>query len=129
MEYLQYIIEDNTIAELLGKQNFTNDESAILELVKNAYDAKALQVILEFNADQLTITDNGVGMSSDDIKIHWMHVGKSSKEYEVTDRNNHKRILAGSKGVGRFALSRLGCNAQIFTKERVCWCSMEHRLE
>mgnify|MGYP005763916829 CR=1 FL=1 len=118
MEYLQYIIEDNTIAELLGKQNFTNDESAILELVKNAYDAKALQVILEFNADQLTITDNGVGMSSDDIKIHWMHVGKSSKEYEVTDRNNHKRILAGSKGVGRFALSRLGCNAQIFTKKK-----------
>ena len=36
MEELKYIIEDSTIAELLGVQNFTNKESAILELVKNA---------------------------------------------------------------------------------------------
>ena len=42
MEELKYIIEDSTIAELLGVQNFTNAESAILELVKNAYDAEVL---------------------------------------------------------------------------------------
>lgn len=41
MEKLQYVIEDRTIAELLGVQNFSTDESAILELVKNAYDAQA----------------------------------------------------------------------------------------
>jgi len=41
MERLKYIVEDSTIAELLGVQNFTNKESAILELVKNAYDAQA----------------------------------------------------------------------------------------
>lgn len=34
MERLKYIVEDSTIAELLGVQNFTNKESAILELVK-----------------------------------------------------------------------------------------------
>lgn len=34
MEKLQYVIEDRTIAELLGVQNFSTDESAILELVK-----------------------------------------------------------------------------------------------
>lgn len=118
MEHLQYVIEDSTIAELLGVQNFTNDESAVLELVKNAYDAKALQLTLEFEGNKLTITDNGVGMNADDIRIHWMHVGKSSKEYEVIDENNHKRILAGSKGIGRFALSRLGRNVQIFSKKK-----------
>lgn len=118
MEHLQYVIEDSTIAELLGVQNFTNDESAVLELVKNAYDAKAPQVILQFEGSKLTIIDNGVGMNSDDIKQHWMHVGKSSKEYEVIDENNHKRILAGSKGIGRFALSRLGRNVQIVSKKQ-----------
>ena len=118
MEHLQYVIEDSTIAELLGVQNFTNDESAVLELVKNAYDAKALQLTLEFEGNKLTITDNGVGMNADDIRIHWMHVGKSSKEYEVIDENNHKRILAGSKVIGRFALSRLGRNVQIFSKKK-----------
>ena len=46
MEQLQYVIEDSTIAELLGVQNFTNDESAVLELVKNAYDAKASSIEL-----------------------------------------------------------------------------------
>ena len=44
MEHLQYVIEDSTIAYLLGVNNFTNDESAILELVKNSYDAGALHV-------------------------------------------------------------------------------------
>lgn len=118
MEHLQYVIEDSTIAELLGVQNFTNDESAVLELVKNAYDAKAPQLILQFDGNKLTITDDGIGMNSDDIKQHWMHVGKSTKEYEVTDENNHKRILAGSKGIGRFALSRLGRNVQIISKKQ-----------
>lgn len=120
MEVLRYLIEDSTIAELLGVQNFTNDESAILELVKNAYDAKALEVVLEFKADQLVITDNGIGMEANDIKEHWMHVGKSAKQYEVLDDNNNKRILAGSKGIGRFALARLGRNICISTKKKDC---------
>lgn len=49
MERLKYIVEDSTIAELLGVQNFTNKESAILELVKNAYDAQANNVIYRRN--------------------------------------------------------------------------------
>lgn len=117
MEELKYIIEDSTIAELLGVQNFTNDESAVLELVKNSYDAKATILKLQFDDNRLIISDNGVGMDRDDIKRHWMHIGKSDKEYEVVDGNNKKRVLAGSKGVGRFALSRLGKNIQVFTKK------------
>lgn len=116
MEELKYIIEDSTIAELLGVQNFTTDEAAILELVKNAYDAKALKIILKFTDDQLEIIDDGVGMDSNDIKEHWMHIGKSNKDYEIIDENNKKRIQAGSKGVGRFALSRLGCQVCLHTK-------------
>ena len=67
MEQLQYIIEDKTIAYLLGANNFTNDESAILELVKNAYDAKALTVSLTFLKDSLVIEDDGIGMVTSDI--------------------------------------------------------------
>ncbi|GFZ32438.1 hypothetical protein CSC2_29640 [Clostridium zeae] len=117
MEQLKYIIEDSTIAELLGVQNFTNDESAVLELVKNSYDAKATFITLCFEGNQFIITDDGIGMNVDDIKRHWMHVGKSSKEYEVIDENNNVRVLAGSKGIGRFALSRLGRNIEICSKK------------
>lgn len=117
MEQLRYVIEDSTIAELLGIQNFTNDESAVLELVKNAYDAKATSVSLEFSGNNLTITDSGEGMSASDIRLHWMHVGKSPKQYEVVDDKGQKRILAGEKGVGRFALARLSQRVEIHTKK------------
>lgn len=120
MEQLQYVIEDSTIAELLGNQNFTTDESAILELVKNAYDAKAPTVHIEFADNRLSIIDTGVGMDEDDIKQHWMHVGKSSKGYEVIDSNNSKRVLAGSKGIGRFALARLGKHVVVHSKKENC---------
>ena len=120
MEDLKYIIEDSTIAQLLGVQNFSSDESAILELIKNAYDAKALNVVLKFFENQLEIVDDGVGMDTEDIKKHWMHIGKSNKVYEIIDENNNKRIQAGSKGVGRFALSRLGSQVQVFTKKNNC---------
>lgn len=108
MEKLKYVIEDSTIAELLGVQNFSTDEAAILELVKNAYDANALNLKIIFRNDELQFVDNGIGMNEEDIKTHWMHIGKSSKVYEIVDENNNKRIQAGSKGGGRFALSRLG---------------------
>lgn len=116
MENLQYVIEDRTIAELLGVQNFTSDESAILELIKNAYDAGALSVKVSFSEDSITVLDTGSGMNSDDIKKHWMHVGKSSKLYSF-ENSDGERVLAGSKGVGRFALARLGSHVIVYSKK------------
>lgn len=118
MEYLKYVIEDSTIAKLLGIQNFTSDESAVLELVKNSYDAEAVSLTLEFKNNSLIIKDDGKGMSDEDIKRHWMHIGKSEKGYEVLDKYNNKRIQAGSKGVGRFALARLGEYIELFSKKK-----------
>ncbi|MBU3098077.1 MULTISPECIES: ATP-binding protein [Clostridium] len=117
MEKLKYIIEDSTIAELLGAQNFTNEESAMLELVKNAFDARATELDIIFKNDELIIKDNGNGMNVEDIRQHWMHIGKSDKDYEIIDKNNKKRILAGSKGIGRFALSRLGGNVELYSQK------------
>lgn len=122
MEKLQYIIEDKTIAELLGVQNFSSDESAVLELVKNAYDARASFVKLVFKNDMLLVLDDGIGMNDDDIKQKWMHVGKSTKDYTTTLDNNQVRVLAGSKGVGRFALARLGETASVVSKRDECPC-------
>lgn len=108
MRKLEYKINNKVITELLGKQNFTNKESAILELVKNSYDALATELLIEIVNNSVIISDNGIGMDAKDIKSCWMHIGKSNKKYEVKNENGEKRILAGSKGIGRFALSRLG---------------------
>lgn len=124
MEELKYIIEDRTIAEVLGVQNFTNEESAVLELVKNAYDAQALDVIIVISKTQMILEDSGVGMNRQKIREAWMHVGISDKEYIIGEGEN-VRILAGSKGVGRFAIARLGAQASVYTKmdgqEAVLW--------
>ena len=118
MEHLKYEVEDRTIAELLGVQNFTNEESAMLELVKNAYDAQAKCVTLDCSNGRLVIEDNGIGMSVEDIRNKWMHVGKSNKGYfSLADANGQQRILAGSKGIGRFALARLGELVTMYTKK------------
>ena len=122
MENLQYVIEARTIAELLGIQNFTSDESAVLELVKNAYDAGASEITLDFIDTQLVVKDNGCGMNYEDIKNQWMHVGKSFKEYIANHEKQRPRVLAGSKGIGRFALARLGMSSIMFSKKKGCQC-------
>ena len=124
MEQLEYIIEDSTIAEVLGVQNFSNEESAVLELIKNAYDAQSLDVIVVISKTRIIIEDHGIGMDRQKILKAWMRVGKSDKEY-IVGEGETARVLAGSKGVGRFAIARLGAKASVFTKmkgqEAVLW--------
>jgi len=111
VEELKYVIEDRTIAEVLGVQNFNNKESAILEIIKNSYDAHASLVSINILNDEIIITDNGCGMNEYDIRMYWMHIGVSSKDYQLNGR-----IMSGSKGVGRFALARLGECIEIVTQ-------------
>ena len=61
---------------MLGVQNFTNEESAVLELVKNAYDAQALNLTIHILKDKIVIEDDGIGMNREKILEAWMHVGK-----------------------------------------------------
>ena len=119
MEKLKYIVEDSTVAELLGVQSFTNKESAILELVKNAYDAQASNVSITFSNNSIVILDDGIGMSKNTIYENWMHVGKSNKEYRLMGTEcRDGRVLAGSKGVGRFALARLGASVVVYSAKK-----------
>lgn len=120
MELLKYKVEDSTIAELLGVQNFTNKESAILELVKNAFDAEATEVKIIFEKNKIIVHDNGIGMNYEDIKKNWMYIGKSEKklEYMIIDGEENERVLSGSKGIGRFAISRLGEKVKIYSTKR-----------
>ena len=54
-------------------------------------------------------------MNENDIRQAWMHVGKSTRDYKDSDTG---RIFAGSKGIGRFALARLGESVDMFTKKK-----------
>lgn len=109
---LKYTIDDEAIAELFGRQNFSTRESAIFELVKNSFDSGAKNCHISLQNDSITIIDNGDGMDQSIIENQWMHVGRSCKGYY--DRK-HNRVLAGSKGIGRFALARLGNHIELLS--------------
>lgn len=119
-EKLKYVVEDRVLAEVLGRNNFSTKESAVLELVKNAYDAGAEKLTISFRKSKKTgklfieIADDGTGMNGEDIKNAWMYVGRSTRDY-IDSKNG--RVFAGSKGIGRFALARLGEVVELYSKK------------
>lgn len=159
-------------AKLIGQENFANADGAIIELVKNSYDADATQCMVLFDipypsvpdtlspqeykylssikgfktpwyqakgknyvlspkiGEQLKplqdllisqgaiyIIDNGMGMNEDTIHNQWMEIGTGNKEIRFTSDSG--RVKTGAKGIGRFALDRLGTQAELYTYSRL----------
>lgn len=106
-------------ARLIGLENFANAEGAIVELVKNAYDADSNRCIIVFDKDAdsnesfLYIIDDGHGMTSQTIIDHWMTIGTDDKLINVSSKKD--RVKSGAKGIGRFALNRLGRKTNMWT--------------
>lgn len=101
------------IIRTIGDQLISGPEAAVIELVKNAYDADASQVVVKFippleaGTGRITVSDDGHGMTVADIQDKWMEPATSSK---TTNRKSpgKNRIMLGSKGIGRFAAAKLG---------------------
>lgn len=111
-------------ARLIGRENVSKLEGAILELVKNTYDADASICFIYYEAKTGTvyIGDNGHGMSEDIIRRHWMTIGYSSKVDNYTTKKG--RIQTGAKGIGRFALDRISDKCKMVTiseGEKIEW--------
>lgn len=107
------------LKSILGQDLITSDNIAILELVKNSYDAHATRVIITFEKDSIIIADNGKGMSLNDLQNKWLFVGYSAKSDGTEDasyRSKFKRNFAGAKGIGRISCDRLGSEVWLTTK-------------
>jgi signal transduction histidine kinase len=160
-------------ARLIGRENIATAKGAIIELVKNGYDADSDVSIVYFDnyysklhntiseeyfnnliakgvpqnlllsvyeqnqeniysiketcADEarknlrrctsqlssLYIIDTGEGMTQKIIREHWMTIGTDNKAYELFTKS--KRVKAGEKGIGRFALDKLGAKCEMIT--------------
>ena len=110
---------DAGIINRLGKELVGKHETAVSELVKNAFDADATEVNLVFEnawnaGGTLTIEDNGTGMTKDQLINGFMRLSSSDKIHNpISDK--YKRTRAGRKGIGRFATQRLGSRLTIIT--------------
>lgn len=107
------------LKNILGRDLITSDNIAILELVKNSYDAHATKVDITFDDDKIIIADNGKGMTLDELKDKWLFVGYSAKRDGTEDnsyRSKFKRVYAGAKGIGRISCDRLARYVTLTTK-------------
>lgn len=103
-------------ARLIGRENIASSKGAIVELVKNSYDADSSISLIYFNKekDELFIIDSGEGMTEQIIINHWMTIGTDNKANDIFTKNG--RVKAGAKGIGRFALDKLGDKCEMLTK-------------
>lgn len=116
---------DVSAYRLLGRELITDRITALFELVKNAYDANAEKVTVEFrdvnplnSKSKIIISDDGIGMEFSDIKNKWMVIGTSSKRRDKLSPPPHCRKVSGKKGVGRFAVDKLGDKLVLKTKKK-----------
>lgn len=120
-----------------GEDLITNENVAMIELVKNSYDAYALKVEIKFGYDQLgapviSITDDGCGMTRDTIENAWATIATFykkarpyiSRTFKIVDDAGkiqtveRTRTVSGNKGLGRFSAARLGHEMHITTKHK-----------
>lgn len=109
------------ILRRLGEELTPHPDQGVLELVRNAYDADALNCAITLsNTDKsggsVTIIDNGDGMMRDDIANGWLLIGKSGKVAQR--RTNLGRLIVGNKGLGRLAALRLGSQVRLQTRPK-----------
>lgn len=111
---------DASIINKLGKELVGRHETAVSELVKNAYDADATEVKLIFEDAKdkggvLTIEDNGSGMTKENLINGFLRISSTDKIHNPLSEK-YKRTRAGKKGIGRFATQRLGEKLTIITQ-------------
>jgi signal transduction histidine kinase len=113
----------------LGADLVTNDVVAVIELVKNSYDAFANNVWIRFLTDDksgefLEIEDDGQGMTKQVIEDTWCLVATPFKEKNILAVSGEKtRRVTGQKGLGRLSVARLGEKLHMLTKapNAECW--------
>lgn len=116
---------DVSTFRLIGRDLITDRVTALFELVKNCYDANAQNVNVIFenvSIDKgisiIRIEDDGYGMSFEDIRDKWMVIGTSSKRSHPYSPEPYRRKCVGEKGIGRFAVDKLGDKVSIITKKK-----------
>ncbi len=124
---------DAGVIDRLGTELVARQETAVSELVKNAYDADAKEVVLTFeNSDTtggtLTIEDDGVGMTREQLVNGFMRISSTDKLHNpLSIRYNRKR--SGQKGIGRFAVQRLGEKLTIISQTKETNDAIELTIE
>ncbi len=113
--------------DMLGRQQIAGIPTAISELFKNAHDAYARNVEVDYFRDDglFVLRDDGLGMTREDFERRWLTLGTDSKvdssalKLPPTDPSQPKRPILGEKGIGRLAIAVIGSQVLVLSRARI----------
>ena len=113
--------------DMLGRQQIAGVPTAISELFKNAHDAYARKVDVDYFRDDglFVLRDDGLGMTRDDFEQRWLTLGTESKLGSGTlkppprDPGQARRPVLGEKGIGRLAIAIIGPQVLVLSRAKV----------
>jgi len=112
--------------DMLGRQQIAGIPTAISELFKNAHDAYADYVEIDFfRSDRLfVLRDDGMGMTREEFEDRWLTIGTESKlnskamSLPPPDTSKKQRTLLGEKGIGRLSIAIIGPQVLVLTRAK-----------
>lgn len=117
---LKMSFDPHTI-EHLGIKMYSVLPNAVAELIANAYDAEATRVDINLQDNEgcksISVTDNGVGMSFDEINEKFLRIGRKRRSEDNGLSPNRKRKVTGRKGLGKLAFFGIGDVINVTTKQ------------
>lgn len=135
MKKLRFRTNSRHISQL-GRELVTDFVTALVELIKNSYDADAfgVKIILDkpnTPESKIILIDTGSGMTQEDFENKWMVIGTNNKVTEPFSAKGRKK--AGKKGIGRFSVERIAEKVSIYSftdteqpyKVNINWNSFE----
>ena len=135
MEKASFDINPHVIRQL-GSELVSDSVTAIMELIKNSYDADADYVKVTINTGEMLsdkslfypghlgyilIEDNGIGMNEKVIRDSWLVISYSNKRAVngVKPKTQKNRTPLGDKGLGRLSTQRLAEICEIYSKTEI----------
>ena len=112
--------------DMLGRQQIAGRPTAINELFKNAHDAYADHVEVDYYRSNglFVLRDDGLGMTEEDFRERWLVLGTESKIGSVgmppppADPDKPRRPIMGEKGIGRLAIAAIGPQVLVLTRAK-----------
>lgn len=128
---------DLNVLNHLGLNLYSNVPAVLSELIANAWDADAARVEIEISRNprfaecaSIVISDNGCGMSLDDLRNKYLKVGYQRRQGGAGDRTSGGRLAMGRKGIGKLSIFSIAGNARVFTcKEGMAPIGIEMDVE
>ncbi len=116
LEPLRFDVSGNLIRKF-GQESISNKNVAILELIKNSFDARARKIEINLSSintkgGTIRISDDGEGMDYSDLKSKWMRIATPFKSKKI---KNGERVFIGEKGIGRLSAESLARKATLFS--------------